>query len=113
MFIVGNPAYPSYQVLLAAGVAAVITAVVMPFFIKLMRHEGLGQQVRADGPKRHLVKQGTPTMGGIVILLGVVVTTLLMAPWSPMLFLALFAMLATGALGLLDDIESVAHKRSL
>ena len=99
MFIVGNPAYPSYQVLLAAGVAAVITAVVMPFFIKLMRHEGLGQQVRADGPKRHLVKQGTPTMGGIVILLGVVVTTLLMAPWSPMLFL--------------DDIESVAHKRSL
>ena len=40
MFIVGNPAYPSYQVLLAAGVAAVITAVVMPFFIKLMRHEG-------------------------------------------------------------------------
>ena len=113
MFIVGNPAYPSYQVLLAAGVAAVITAIVMPFFIKLMSHEGLGQQVRADGPKRHLVKQGTPTMGGIVILLGVVVTTLLMAPWSPMLFLALFAMLATGALGLLDDIESVAHKRSL
>lgn len=113
MVIVGSAIYPSYQVFLATGVAALITGLLMPPFIRLMKHEGLGQQVRADGPKRHLVKQGTPTMGGVIILLGIVVTTLLMAPGSPKLGLAIFGMLATGALGLLDDIESVAHKRSL
>ncbi len=113
MILVGSMIYPSYQVFLAAGVAALLTGILMPPFIRLMKHEKLGQQVRADGPKRHLTKQGTPTMGGVIILLGIVVTTLLMAPKSPRLGLAIFGMLATGALGLLDDIESVAHKRSL
>ena len=94
----GNPSYPSYQIFLAAAIAAIVVIVVMPLFIKLMRHEGVGQQIRADGPQRHLVKQGTPTMGGVVFLLAV---------------LAMAATFATGSLGLLDDIESVAHKRSL
>ena len=85
----------------------------MPAFIRLMRYEGLGQQIRADGPQRHLQKQGTPTMGGVIILLGVVITCALQARWTTELILAMLAMLATGSLGLLDDIESVAHKRSL
>ena len=113
MILIGSAAYPSYQVFLASGVAALLTGILMPPFIRLMKHEGLGQQVRADGPKRHLIKQGTPTMGGIIILAGIIITTILMAPGSPKLALAIFGMIATGALGLLDDIESVAHKRSL
>ena len=52
-------------------------------------------------------------MGGVVILLGIVLTCALLAKWTPDLVLALVAMLVTGSLGLLDDIESVAHKRSL
>ena len=52
-------------------------------------------------------------MGGVVILLGIVLTCALLAKWTPDLVLALVAMLITGSLGLLDDIESVAHKRSL
>lgn len=111
--MIGNPAYPSYQVFLAAGIAALITGLLMPFFIRLMKHEKIGQQVRADGPQRHLVKQGTPTMGGVIILLGVVLTCVIMAPWTPDLICAVLAMLVTGSLGLLDDIESVAHRRSL
>ena len=111
--MIGNPAYPTYQVFLAVGVAALVTGLLMPLFIRLMRHEGVGQQIRADGPQRHLVKQGTPTMGGVVILLGVVVTCALIAQWTPGLVLAIGAMLVTGSLGLLDDIESVAHGRSL
>ena len=109
----GNPRYPTYQVFLAAAFAALFTMIIMPLFIKMMRHEGVGQQIRADGPEQHLVKQGTPTMGGVVMLVAVVLTCIIQAKWSADLKLAIGATLATGSLGLLDDIESVAHKRSL
>ena len=109
----GNPAYPTYQVFLSIAVAAAITCLAMPFFIRLMKKDGIGQQIRADGPQSHLVKQGTPTMGGVIMLAGVVITVALFAKWTPDLILAVLAMLVTGSLGLLDDIESVAHKRSL
>ena len=109
----GNPQYPTYQVFLAAAIAAGITMILMPLFIKMMKHEGVGQQIRADGPEQHLVKQGTPTMGGVVMLVAVVITCFIQARWSPDLRLAVIATLATGSLGLLDDIEGVAHKRSL
>ncbi len=111
--MIGNPNYPTYQVFLAVLIAAVVVLALMPFFIRMMRREHVGQQVRADGPQQHLVKQGTPTMGGVVMLVAVVVASLVLAPHTLQLGLAIFAMLATGALGLLDDIESVAHKRSL
>ena len=111
--MIGNPAYPTYQVFLAVGIAALVTGLVMPLFIRLMRHEGVGQQIRADGPQRHLVKQGTPTMGGLVLLAGMLVACALMAEWTPGLVLAVAVTLVTGSLGLLDDIESVAHGRSL
>ena len=109
----GNPSYPSYQVFLAAAIAALVTMVLMPLFIKMMRHEGVGQQIRADGPEQHLIKQGTPTMGGVVMIAAIMITCFLQARWTVDLKLAVAATLATGSLGLLDDIESVAHKRSL
>lgn len=111
--MIGNPSYPTYQVFLAIAIAALVTGLLMPLFIRLMRHEGVGQQVRADGPQRHLVKQGTPTMGGVIILVGVLVSCALIAEWTPGLILAVVVTLVTGSLGLLDDIESVAHGRSL
>ena len=111
--MIGNPAYPSYQVFLSIAVAAIVTCVLMPFFIRFLKKDGIGQQVRADGPESHLVKQGTPTMGGVIMLIGVVLTVLVFASWTPDLVLAVAAMLVTGSLGLLDDVESVAHKRSL
>ena len=111
--LIGNPAYPTYQVFLTIFIAALFTGLVMPLFIRIMKNGGIGQQIRADGPQRHLVKQGTPTMGGLVMLVCATITCLVMAPISPDLICALIAMLLTGLLGLLDDIESVAHKRSL
>ena len=111
--MLGNPSYPTYQVFIAMALAAVIVLVLMPVFIRFMRREGVGQQIRADGPQRHLVKQGTPTMGGVVILVALLATCVLMAKWTGDLILAIVATFATGSLGLLDDIESVAHKRSL
>lgn len=111
--MIGNPQYPTYQVFLAVAISAIVVLVLMPYFIRFLRRDGIGQQIRADGPQSHLVKQGTPTMGGIIILAGVVVTCALFASWTTDLILALVATIATGSLGLLDDIESVAHKRSL
>lgn len=109
----GNPSYPTYQAFLGLGIAAVITLVLMPFWIRLLKVEGIGQQVRADGPKRHLVKQGTPTMGGVIILIAVTLTCLIMGKLTTELVLVLLATLATGLLGLIDDLTSVTHGRSL
>lgn len=108
-----NPVYPTYQAFLALGAAALVVMVVMPFWIKLLKHEGIGQQVRADGPQRHLVKQGTPTMGGVVILLAVVVSCLMFGRLTYEMLLAGGVALATGALGLFDDATKVIQGRSL
>ena len=81
--------YPTYQVFVALGVSCIITLVLMPLFIKLMKKEGVGQQVRADGPQQHLVKQGTPTMGGVVMLVSIVLTCIALAQWNTDLILAL------------------------
>ena len=111
--MLGNPAYPTYQAFLALGIAAVVALVLMPLWIRLLKFEGIGQQVRADGPQRHLVKQGTPTMGGVVILIAIVAASLIMGRLTVELVLVLAATVATGLLGLIDDATSVTHGRSL
>ena len=111
--MLGNPAYPTFQVFLAILISALIAGCVMPLWIRLLRKDGIGQQIRADGPQSHLVKAGTPTMGGVVLLLAMVLTCLLMAEPTMELVLAVGAALATGALGLFDDVTKVVQKRSL
>lgn len=111
--MLGNPAYPTYQVFLAILVSALIAGLVMPLWIRLLKIDGIGQQIRADGPQSHLVKAGTPTMGGVIILLAVCLTCLIMVKPTTELLLAVGAMLATGALGLFDDVTKVVQKRSL
>jgi phospho-N-acetylmuramoyl-pentapeptide-transferase len=111
--MLADSSYPTYTVFLAVGIAAILVICVMPFFIRLMRKDGLGQQVRADGPQSHLVKQGTPTMGGVILLASVLVTCLLLAHWTPDLVICVLVTLATALLGFLDDVESVSHGRSL
>lgn len=111
--MLGNPAYPTYQVFLAIFISAAIAGLVMPLWIRFLKKDGIGQQIRADGPQSHLVKAGTPTMGGVIILLAVVLTCLIMAKPTVELMLAVGAMLATGALGLFDDVTKVVQKRSL
>jgi phospho-N-acetylmuramoyl-pentapeptide-transferase len=105
--------YPSYAIFVAVFLAAAVVLVLMPFWIKLLRYRKIGQQIRADGPQRHLQKQGTPTMGGVVILVAVLATCAVLTSWSTPLLLALFATVLTALLGFVDDFESVAHKRSL
>jgi len=105
--------YPTYQVFLAVVFALVVSAILFPLWIRLLQVRNIGQQVRADGPQGHLVKQGTPTMGGVLILLVVTATFFLMGTPTRASLLALGATLACGALGFIDDWSKVAHERSL
>ncbi len=105
--------YPTFLVFLAVLFSAVVTMVLMPAWIKLLRRSNIGQQVRADGPQSHLVKQGTPTMGGVIMLIAVVVSLLLIGHLTPEALLLLGATVLTGVLGFVDDASKVAHERSL
>jgi phospho-N-acetylmuramoyl-pentapeptide-transferase len=105
--------YPTYTIFLAVVVAMVAAAMLFPFWIRLLRVRNIGQQVRADGPQGHLVKQGTPTMGGVLILLVTAATFLVLGRTSPVALLALGTMLASGILGFVDDWSKVSHERSL
>lgn len=101
------------QVLLAAIVAAGFVLVTGPFFIPELHKLKFGQSIREEGPKSHQAKSGTPTMGGIMIILGITLGTLAAAPWTPEVLLAVFIMLGHFVLGFLDDYIKVVKKRNL
>ncbi len=105
--------YPTYQVFMALVLALVVSAALFPLWMRLLRVRNIGQQVRADGPQGHLIKQGTPTMGGVLILFVVTIIFLFMGQPRPLSILALGVTLACGALGFIDDWSKVAHERSL
>ena len=105
--------YPTYQVFMAMVIALVASVAMLPLWMRLLRVRNIGQQVRADGPQGHLIKQGTPTMGGVLILFVVVVAFLVMGNGERSSLLALAVMIACGVLGFIDDWSKVAHERSL
>ncbi|GIN83799.1 phospho-N-acetylmuramoyl-pentapeptide-transferase [Heyndrickxia sporothermodurans] len=94
-----------------------ITALLSPIFIPFLRRLKFGQSIREEGPKSHQKKTGTPTMGGIVILLSIIVTTLVMTGklFEPTVktYLLLLVTLGFGLLGFLDDFIKVVLKRNL
>jgi phospho-N-acetylmuramoyl-pentapeptide-transferase len=105
--------YPTFIVFVAMVLATMFTMILTPLFIRFLRNRHIGQQVRADGPQSHLVKQGTPTMGGVMMLIAAVAAVLLVCRPTPTLVALILATVLTGALGLFDDAEKVIHKRSL
>lgn len=113
MFSLMFSSYPTFLVFLAVFVSTALTMLLMPPWIRLLRSSHIGQQVRADGPETHLVKQGTPTMGGVIMLIAVVASVLIVGYLTPEIFVMILAILLTGLLGLLDDASKVVHKRSL
>ena len=105
--------YPTFLVFVGIVVAIVLTMALMPAWIKFLKSSHIGQQVRADGPESHLVKQGTPTMGGVIMLIAVILTALVVGHPTPETFALLIATVLTGCLGLIDDAEKVVKERSL
>ena len=99
--------------LLAAVIAAGFVLLTGPFFIPELHKLKFGQSIREEGPASHQAKSGTPTMGGIMIILGITVATLVAAPLSTEIILALFIMLGHFVLGFLDDYIKVVKKRNL
>ncbi|NLZ93451.1 MAG: phospho-N-acetylmuramoyl-pentapeptide-transferase [Firmicutes bacterium] len=98
---------------ITALTAFLVGVVLAPFFISLIRRLALGQQIREEGPRKHLKKAGTPTMGGIIFLTAFVPAVCLFAPKSPELYLIIFLMLGNGLIGFIDDYLKVVRKQSL
>jgi phospho-N-acetylmuramoyl-pentapeptide-transferase len=85
----------------------------MPFWIKFLKKGSIGQQVRADGPQSHLVKQGTPTMGGVIMMVAITISALVVEAPLPETILLLVTSLLTATLGFIDDVSKVIKERSL
>lgn len=103
--------YPSFRIVMAALTALVFTLFLFPPFIRRLQIFKYGQEVRKEGPESHYKKKGTPTMGGILILLAIFVATVL---WSDVrhkaVWLLLFVTMGYGAIGFYDDYKKIKFK---
>jgi phospho-N-acetylmuramoyl-pentapeptide-transferase len=105
--------YITFRTIYAAITALVICFVIGPWLIDKLRDLQIGQTIRDDGPNSHLAKQGTPTMGGILIIFAVTVSTLLWANLNVIyIWLVLMVTLGFGLIGFLDDYRKLAQQNS-
>ena len=106
--------YITVRTALASLTALFLTLVLGPWTIRHLRQLQIGQYIRAEGPQRHQAKAGTPTMGGVLIVVAIVIPTLLWADLrSPYALLALGATVAFAIIGFIDDYNKVVRKRSM
>jgi phospho-N-acetylmuramoyl-pentapeptide-transferase len=101
------------RVLIAGLVAMVIAVVIGPTFIDWLKRRSVGQQIRAEGPAGHIVKQGTPTMGGLLILFAALAPFLLLSVYTVPGLTVMGAAFGCGLIGFLDDYLKVRRQRSL
>ena len=105
------------SILIAMISAFIIAVIVSPFFIPYLRKLKFGQSIRDEGPKSHIKKSGTPTMGGMIILLSLIVATIgisfIYNELSSRVILLLFITICFGVIGFLDDYIKVVKKRNL
>jgi len=105
--------YLTFRTAFASMTALLIGLLIGPFVIERLREFQIGQYVREDGPQTHLKKGGTPTMGGVLIVISILVPTLLWADLSnPYVWVAMLSTVAFGAIGFADDYIKVVRKRS-
>lgn len=105
------------NILFGFGIAFLLTVILMPLFIPLLRRMKFGQSIREEGPESHMVKTGTPTMGGLVYLIAIIVTVLAVAAFADLLttqiLILLMVLFGFGLIGFLDDFIKVVLKRNL
>lgn len=103
--------YITFRTIYAAITALLLCFVIGPWLIRELGSHQIGQTIRRDGPERHLAKEGTPTMGGLLIVLAAVVPTLLWANLTnPYIWIAVFVTVGFGAIGFVDDYKKVIRK---
>ena len=106
--------YVTFRCVFASLTALLIGLLIGPFLIERLREFQIGQYIREEGPESHQKKGGTPTMGGILICISILVPTLLWSDLSnPFVWLVMGSTLAFGAIGFADDYIKVLHKRNL
>ncbi len=106
--------YLTFRTAFATLTAMLIALIIGPYVIEKLREFQIGQYVRDDGPQAHLKKAGTPTMGGLLICIAILLPTLLWADLSnPFVWLVMGSTLAYGAIGFADDYIKVVRRRSL
>ncbi len=106
--------YVTFRTAFATLTALLITLFIGPFVIEKLREFQIGQYIREEGPKDHQKKAGTPTMGGVLICIAILLPTLLWSDLSnPFVWLVMGATLAFGAIGFADDYIKVVHRRNL
>lgn len=98
-----------YAILIAFLVNIILSPIIIPFLTKLK----FGQNVRSDGPKSHLVKTGTPTMGGIIILISLIISSVFFLNKNYDAIVVLLVTIGYGIVGFIDDYIKVVKKRSL
>ena len=103
----------SYSIVLSTLIAFFITLVLSPTMIKYLQKLKFGQFIRDEGPESHLKKSGTPTMGGLIFILSIVIVSLIYMKNYPEILPILFVTLGFGLIGFLDDYIKVVMKRSL
>src|SRR3954463_15005101 len=100
--------------ILIAGIASLTLCMFLgPKFIEYLREKEFGQQIREEGPAGHHGKAGTPTMGGLIMILSVAVPFLILGDLSAEALAVFGTMLACGLLGFIDDWTKISHRRSL
>ena len=103
--------YLTFRAVMASLTALVIGLGFGPWVIRRLTELKVGQAVRTNGPQTHLVKAGTPTMGGVLVLMGIAVSTLLWADWSNrFIWIVLLVTLGYGAIGWVDDYRKVVYR---
>lgn len=98
---------------IAIAVAFIITAVGTPVLLPILRKIKAGQSIREEGPQSHMVKTGTPTMGGIMMIIAVIITCISAGNLNADMIVMLVAFFAFGVLGFIDDFVKVSLKRNL
>ena len=101
------------RVLIAGVLALLISILVAPRLIAYLRTRAYGQHIRAEGPEHHIVKQGTPTLGGLLVIVALVIPFLALSEYTSVALTVFFCALACGAVGFLDDVIKLRHERSL
>ena len=106
--------YLTFRTVFASLTALLIGLLIGPYVIERLREFQIGQYIREEGPQSHQKKSGTPTMGGVLICISILVPTLLWSDLSnPFVWLVMFSTLAFGAIGFADDYIKVVHRRNL
>lgn len=111
-----NSGFAVFEYLTVRGILGVLTALLIslmigPYVIKRLNYHQIGQVVRSDGPESHLIKAGTPTMGGALILISIIISSLL---WSDLssayVWIVIFVTAGFGVIGWVDDYRKIFEK---